>query len=113
MTKDTAQKAYTLVSLYSSLYKDKYKKNIIINKHREKWAMADVIDSVGFDKAKELLTYYFKIDRGSHSIDWFLYNFDKLDYMLTQIKDDAERRKKIMQATKLMVEEYDKENDEY
>jgi hypothetical protein len=45
-------RAYSLVSLYSSLYKDKYNKSIVINKHKEKWGMAEVIDSVGIRQSQ-------------------------------------------------------------
>ena len=55
MTKDEAKEAYSLVSLFCVLYKEKYKKAPIVNKYREKWAMKDVVDSVGFDRAKQLL----------------------------------------------------------
>ena len=105
MTKDAASKAYTLVSLYLSLYKDKYNKNIVINKHKEKWAMSDVIDSVGFDRAKELLIYYFHVQRTGHPLQWFLYNFEKLDAALTAHKDDEARRSKLRELTKRMVED--------
>ena len=63
MTKDEAKLAYSLVSLYCALYKETYKKPPIVNKYREKWAMQDVIDSVGYDRSKELLEYYFKITK--------------------------------------------------
>ncbi len=39
---------YVLIGLYESLYKEKYGKKPRLNKFREKWAMQDVIDSVGF-----------------------------------------------------------------
>jgi len=38
---------YVLIGLYESLYKERYNKKPRINKFREKWAMQDVIDSVG------------------------------------------------------------------
>ncbi|NDB81747.1 MAG: hypothetical protein EB127_03215 [Alphaproteobacteria bacterium] len=105
MTKDDASKAYTLVSLYLSLYKEKYNKSIVLNKHKEKWAMADVIDSVGFDRAKELLIYYFKTSRTNHALQWFVYNFERLDAILTASVEDELKRKKIREMTKKMVEE--------
>ncbi|NDB81294.1 MAG: hypothetical protein EB127_00885 [Alphaproteobacteria bacterium] len=103
MTKDDASRAYSLVSLYSSLYKDKYNKAIVINKHKEKWGMAEVIDSVGFDRAKELLIYYFNTSRSSHPLQWFFYNFERLDAVLTAKALDAERRKTLLEQTKKMV----------
>jgi len=46
---------YVLIGLYESLYKEKYGKKPRLNKFREKWAMQDVIDSVGYERAKDLL----------------------------------------------------------
>jgi len=105
MTKDDAQKAYQLVSLYLSLYKEKYNKTIIINKHKEKWAMSDVIDSVGFPRAKELLVYYFHTSKSGHPLQWFLYNFERLDILLTAKAEDEEKRNRMRALTKKMVME--------
>ena len=54
---------YILLTEYQNLYKFKYNKTPQINKYREKWAMQDVIDSVGFDRAYEILKYYFKTSK--------------------------------------------------
>jgi hypothetical protein len=109
MTKDEAKLAYGLVSLYCVLYKETYSKTVVVNKYREKWAMQDVIDSVGYDRAKELLEYYFKTSRANHPISWFFYNFEKLDMALSQMQEDKTRRELIRSKTKLMVEERDNE----
>ena len=50
MAKEDAKFAYALVSLYISLYKNRYNKQPLVNRYREKWAMQDVIDTVGFVK---------------------------------------------------------------
>lgn len=109
MTKDEAKLAYGLVGLYSVLYKEKYKKPTIVNKFREKWAMQDVIDSVGYDRSKILLEYYFKLSKPGHPLTWFYYNFEKLDVQLQVSQEDKSRREIIRNKTKLMVEERDNE----
>jgi hypothetical protein len=109
MTKDEAKQAYGLVSLYCALYKESYKKTAVVNRYREKWAMQDVVDSVGHDRAKELLEYYFKTTKSGHPISWFFYNFEKLDLSLQQSQEDKTRRELIRNKTKLMVEEIDNE----
>jgi hypothetical protein len=43
---------YVLMGLYQSLYEDRYGRKPSINKYREKWAMQDVIDSVGYERKK-------------------------------------------------------------
>ena len=63
---------YVLIGLYLSLYKEKYNKTITINKFREKWAMQDVIDSVGYERAKELLVYYFATNKQGHPLTSFI-----------------------------------------
>lgn len=95
---------YILLSLYESLYKEKYGKVCRINKFREKWAMQDVIDSVGFDRTKELLIYYFKTSKSGHPLNFFFYNFDKMDDFKTQLEKDVNNRRALLEATKKLVE---------
>ena len=95
---------YVLIGLYESLYKEKYNKKPKINKFREKWAMQDVIDSVGFDRTKELLIYYFRTNKSGHPLNFFFYNFDRIDSLKSEIDKDIENRKLLREATKKMVE---------
>jgi hypothetical protein len=96
---------YILISLYQSLYKDKYGRVPTINKFREKWAMQDVIDSVGFDRAKELLEYYFALNKNGHPLQFFFYNFDKMDSIKVESDKDKEKRKLLLEQTKKLVEQ--------
>ena len=95
---------YILIGLYESLYKEKYGKSLRLNKFREKWAMKDVIDSIGFDRAKELIIYYFKTNKQGHSLSFFFYNFDKIDQLQSEIQKDKINRIALREATKKMVE---------
>ena len=83
---------YILLTDYSNLYKDKYGKVPRINKFREKWAMQDVIDSVGYDRARELLGYYFKTSKSGHPLNFFYNNFDRMDAFM----ENAEKIKSIV-----------------
>ena len=95
---------YVLIGLYLSLYKEKYNKVPTINKFREKWAMQDVIDSVGFDDAYKLLSYYFTLSKQGHPLQFFYLNFDKIEKVKNDIDQDVERRRLLREATKKMVE---------
>ena len=96
---------YILLSMYQSLYKDKYGKASNINKFREKWGMQDVIDSVGFEEAKDLLVYYFGLKKQGHPLQFFFYNFDKIASARNDAMIDKERRRLFLEETKKMVEE--------
>ena len=100
-----AKYPHVLLNFYDNLYQEKYGKKPRYNKYREKWAMQDVIDSVGLDRAKELLLYYFRVTKPNHPLQWFFYNFDKLDGMLSQSELDKIKRKKVLEQTKRMVED--------
>lgn len=105
MAKEDAKQAYALVSLYIALYKFKYDKQPVVNRYREKWAMQDVIDTVGFERGRELLEYYFRLNRQGHPLNWFLYNFDRLDDTLVKSVQDNEKRKSLRERTKDLVEQ--------
>jgi len=100
-----SKEPYILLTMYQNLYKDKYGRTVTINKFREKWAMQDVIDSVGFDRAKELLEYYFKLTKNGHPLQFFFYNFDKMDMLKLEIEKDKEKRRLLLEETKKMVEQ--------
>jgi hypothetical protein len=104
VTKDKSKFSHALLNYYIKLYTDKYGRKPVVNIYKEKWAMADVIESIGYDRAKELLDYYFTVTNPSHQLTWFFYNFDRLDDMLNKTEQDKERRAKIRAATKTMVE---------
>jgi hypothetical protein len=67
--------------------------------------MQDVIDSVGFDRAKELLEYYFGLTKNGHPLQFFFYNFDKMDELKKEIEKDKEKRRLLLEETKKMVEQ--------
>ena len=66
--------------------------------------MQDVIDSVGFDRAKDLLIYYFKTSKSAHPLNFFFYNFDKIDYLRVAMEKDVENRRMLLEATKKLVQ---------
>lgn len=95
---------YILLTMYQNMYKEKYGRLPSLNKYREKWAMQDVIDSIGFDRAKELIEYYFNTGKNGHPIQFFFFNFDKIDIMEREIKKDKTNRRILQEATKKLVE---------
>ncbi len=66
--------------------------------------MQDVIDSVGFDDAYKLLSYYFTLSKQGHPLQFFYLNFDKIEKVKNDIDQDVERRRLLREATKKMVE---------
>jgi hypothetical protein len=66
--------------------------------------MQDVIDSVGYERAKELLEYYFKTSKSGHPLNFFFYNFDRIDQVETEMQKDKANRVMLREQTKKLVE---------
>ena len=101
----TNKEPYILLTIYMALYEQKYGKKPRINKYKEKWAMQDVLDSIGFDKAKDVLNYYFRTGKNGHPLNFFYNNFDRLEDMMMQINKDVANRARLLEQTKRLVEE--------
>lgn len=101
----TNKEPYILLTIYMALYEQKYGKKPRLNKYKEKWAMQDVLDSIGFDKAKDVLNYYFRTGKVGHPLNFFYNNFDRLEDMMVQIDKDIVNRARLLEQTRKMVEE--------
>jgi hypothetical protein len=101
----TSKEPYILLTIYSALYEQKYGKKPRLNKYKEKWAMQDVLDSIGFDQAKDVLYYYFRTGKPGHPLNFFYNNFDRLEDMMIQINKDVANRARLLEQTRKLVEE--------
>jgi hypothetical protein len=101
----TNKEPYILLTIYMALYEQKYGKRPRINKYKEKWAMQDVLDSIGFESAKDVLNYYFRTGKSGHPLNFFYNNFDRLEDMMMQINKDVANRARLLEQTKKLVEE--------
>ena len=95
---------YILLSIYSGLYEELYGVKPTINRYKEKWAMQDVIDSIGFERSKDVLGYYFQTGKNRHPLNFFYNNFERIEDMMMQIKEDKANRSRLLQETKKMIE---------
>jgi len=110
MGKEENQQAYILIGLYQQLWKTKYGKVVVVNRYKRKWDLLDVVQTIGYDRAREVLEYYFTCNKAGHPLEWFLANFDKLDESMQKIQDDKVRRILVRARTKQLVEEEDIEH---
>jgi len=101
---EKTKQPYVLLWKYEKLFEEKYGKKPRINKYRDKMAMKDVIDTIGFERAMEVVEYYFKTSKSEHPLSFFLYNFDRLDIAEKELSKDRVNRAKMREATKRLVE---------
>lgn len=104
MKRDRSRDSHALMSLYEKLYTEHHGRKPIFNRYSAKWGMMDVIDSIGTDRARELLDYYFTVP-ANHSLEFFYKNFDKMHVNELNQRADRERRARIMEQTEARVRE--------
>lgn len=101
---NTKSEPYRLVGEFARLYKEKHGRPIRINRYKYKWAMFDMIEDYGAARVYEVMRYYFDLSNGKHTIDFFVYNFDRLEKSMVELQKDREHRQRLREATKKMVE---------
>jgi len=76
----TTQQANALVTIYLRFYKAAYGHDPLnFNRYRDAYGFKAMINDLGYDRAKEVIDYYFATDRYGHPISHLLYNYDKLN----------------------------------
>jgi hypothetical protein len=105
-----AKSANILSSYYAKLYKEKYNVKPIFNRHVARWGFDNVLSDMSVDEIKSLLAYYFETTNTTqnkkHSLDWFLYNYEKLIENQKEQEKDAEERKKIREESEKRAREW-------
>ena len=99
------QKAHALVSVFDKMWKEKYGRPYKGNRFADQWGFQDMIYDLGYDEAKSVVEYYFKLGKKGHDRRWLLYNYHELYDQMTEIEKERERRKRIMQETRARNEE--------
>lgn len=99
------QKPHILLTLYVSLFQDTYGYKPDINRNRDKWGFADMIEDLGMDRAREVIEWYFDSDV-VHSLRGLFNSYDKISAEIDAEAADKKRLAELRQATKSKVEEF-------
>jgi hypothetical protein len=103
----TVKDCYTCVSYYEKLYKEKYGTPKRVNKYAARWGFDAILQDLTVDEAKGLLDYYFLTNSARrHDLEWFFYNYDKLDSAKDTHDKEAERQARIRQESKIRAEKW-------
>jgi hypothetical protein len=101
------QQAQALLSLFIKKYAERYGTEPQLNRYRLKWGAVDFIDSVGYQRAKEITEYYLTLE-SNHSFEALLATFDKVGAAMDERREDNARRARLREETRRRVEEYER-----
>jgi hypothetical protein len=98
------QQAQALLTRFIKGFESRYDWSPVINRYKSKWGMVDVIDSIGYPRAVELVDYYFKCE-ADHTVEGFFNTFDSLDKMQKDQEADAKKRARLRAETRERMNE--------
>lgn len=104
--------ARELLTLYVSLYQKKYNKTPEMNRFKQQWGFRGMYEDLGRAQAVKVVEYYFRTSRPGHPIDYLLYNYEKLNRILTEIEKDARDREQWRKETEQRVKEWEARGNE-
>lgn len=103
------KEAHTLTSHFKKLWKEKYGTNPVVNSHATRWAFDSMLKDMGPVEARGLIEYYFETaSQNQHSLDWFLYNYEKLQVAKNTRDEDAAQLARIRKESQRRTEEWRK-----
>lgn len=99
------QQSQSLITYFLQKYRAKYDSEPRdLNRYRDKWGFAAMIEQYGTPRAKEIIDYYFDTLRPGHPVNYLLFNYEKLDQIMTEKAEDAEKRRQLRLESMKRVE---------
>ena len=105
----TPKQAHALVTYFGKKFKEKYGYEPKLNRYAARWGFDAILMDMSGDEAKGLIDHYFQtMSDKNHSLDWFLYNSEKLAEAKEKTDADKAALAVIRQRTKERTEEWRK-----
>jgi len=102
-----AKDCHTLTSYFIKCYKEKYNIAPVVNRNKARWGFESVLMDFSMDQAQELVNYYLTTASATrHSLEWFLFNYDKLVTARQNQVNDAARRAELRKESEERAREW-------
>lgn len=101
MPSDATLKNYAseLLKHYLDGYQTKYKTTPVINRYKLGWGFRDLAADMGVARGKQIIDFYFELNRAPHLPEPLLYGYDKLWNQKVEEEEDKARREQIRKET--------------
>lgn len=105
----TPKQAHSLTTYFGQKYKEKYAVPAKLNRVSARWGFDSILMDLSVDEIKSLIDYYFETrSLNGHTLDWFLYNYDKLAVAKEDRDTDVAALAAIRERTRRATEEWRK-----
>jgi len=100
------QNVHTLLSYFDQQHNIKHGKPANINRIKQRWDMKLLYEDLGMAGVRQLIDYYFSLNRPHHSLNWFFMNYDRMLEVQKLQEEDSLKRAELMKATQRRSEEF-------
>lgn len=102
-----AKDCHALTTYFLKVYKNKYNVAPVVNRNKARWGFESILTDYSMDDSKSLIDFYLTTQSGNrHSLEWFLFNYDKIvESRQNKIADD-ERRQKLRDESEKRAREW-------
>lgn len=97
---------YALRGIWKKKYEDQLGQTWNSSIHRDASQLNKVIEDIGYDRSKELIEYYFEVQRRPDFM-YFIYNYDKIAEAKDARDKGIEQSKRLREATRRRMKELD------
>lgn len=103
------KQAHILSSYFAQQFKAKYGYDHKFNRNKARWSWDNILMDMTMDEAKSLVDYYMStVSTNGHTLEWFFYNYDKLEEAKQKVDEDMASLAEIRRRTKISTEEWRK-----
>lgn len=101
----TAKDCHALTSYYVKGYEVRYGVKPNVNRNTARWGFDSMLQDLSMNHVRQLIDYYFTTPpTRRHDLDWFFYNYEKLNNAMSEAREDAKHRSKLMEESKQRAE---------
>lgn len=103
----TPKECNTLTSYFEKAWAQKYGRKSNVNRYKARWGFDAVLGGMSLDNAKELIDFYLTTaNNRDHDLEWFFYNYDKLEDARDKAAEDRAEIERLKEETKKRASEW-------
>jgi hypothetical protein len=106
MAKATAQQCHALTTYYIDKYSEVVGKTPSVNRNKSKWGFEAMLIDYTPTQAREMIDHYIEHYASAPTIEWFLFNYEKVDEAKKEFEERKVQQAKRMAETKARAEEW-------
>lgn len=105
MAKPTAQQTHALFTYFVNACEEATGKRPVANRNKSKWGLESLLMDYTGVEARELIDYYVE-HYESPNIEWFLFNYEKVDIAKKEYEENKARSEARRKVTQKRLEEW-------